>query len=537
MKQKILKNRGAYQENIVSEASAPPIPRKASLKRHRSIQQAPALQVQSISNVMQEQMLFDEDPFANDYVSMHDTGINIPTIGSLVGGTQSMAAMGGAPPGGPSNKEPQDSRDPATDPYELNLEFKRMFHTTIPEGQQALISDKEGRGELVKGPARVWTYKKRVQWLAHHIAFPGEFLIVKFRDGSQKHILGPAELWLDPRVHSTVEKEDAVQIAAKEAVVVYSEADGGDIERSIVEGPAVFVPKPGEWLHTFSWHGSKGGGTGYTKVPGGLVFQKLWLMPDQMYHDVDDVRTADDVVLTIRLMIFFELADVEKMLQETHDPIGDFINAASSDVLDLVSRYTFDEFKTKTEQLNKLEHYSQLLERSKQVGYKLHKIVYRGYATSEALERMHEQAIETRTRLKLERETENQAQELADFKQQREFQRASSSRHQEKENEEHELDKQRKRHEQQVELQRQRREEERQQRLLDTRQQHELQEQHLKQWLELNDKLREMGVDLTAYLTQSRADQVIELRGEDGKQVAPHLHLMEGHVSRSANKS
>jgi hypothetical protein len=33
--------------------------------------------------------------------------------------------------------------------------------------------------------------------------------------------------------------------------------------------------------------------------------------------------------------------------------------------------------------------------------------------------------------------------------------------------------------------------------------------------------LREMGVDLTAYLTQGRADRVIELRG--GK--AAHLHL------------
>jgi hypothetical protein len=35
--------------------------------------------------------------------------------------------------------------------------------------------------------------------------------------------------------------------------------------------------------------------------------------------------------------------------------------------------------------------------------------------------------------------------------------------------------------------------------------------------------LKEMGVDLTALLTQGRADRVIELRG--GKGVSPHLHL------------
>jgi len=60
------------------------------------------------------------------------------------------------------------------------------------------------------------------------------------------------------------------------------------------------------------------------KVPAGaLHFQKLWLLPDQMYHDVPDVRTADDAVLTIRLMMFFELVDIETMLSTTHDPIPD----------------------------------------------------------------------------------------------------------------------------------------------------------------------------------------------------------------------
>src|SRR5439155_12722972 len=120
--------------------------------------------------------------------------------------------------------------------------------------------------------------------------------------------------------------EDALQLAAKEAVVVYSKAGGTSaISRRIEYGPTLFVPRPGEWLHTFSWHASKGGHKGAQKVPNSLVFQKLWLMPDQMYHDVTDVRTADDALLTVRLMIFFELTDIERMLDTTHDPIGDFV--------------------------------------------------------------------------------------------------------------------------------------------------------------------------------------------------------------------
>jgi hypothetical protein len=43
--------------------------------------------------------------------------------------------------------------------------------------------------------------------------------------------------------------------------------------------------------------------------------------------------------------------------------------------------------------------------------------------------------------------------------------------------------------------------------------------------------LKGMGVDLTAFLTQGRADRVIELRGGNG--VAPHLHLDKADGERN----
>src|SRR5262249_299485 len=134
-----------------------------------------------------------------------------------------------------------------------------------------------------------------------------------------------------------------------EAVVVYSKQPDSDaVTRRVQPGPALFVPRPGEWLHTFSWHSSVGGHKGVQKVPNALVFNKLWLMPDQMYHDVTDVRTADDALLTVRLMIFFELLDIERMLDTTHDPIGDFVNATTSDVVEFVGRHNFESFKRNT---------------------------------------------------------------------------------------------------------------------------------------------------------------------------------------------
>lgn len=530
MKQKILRKKGALQEGFAKEL--PSLPNNSSsfnMDEVPQMQQAP------------------EDILS--YVDMHSTNINIPSIrGRPVVGTQSAMVRSSAesaafdPATGreidaftgryknqvvmPSVFGQGDSQHDSLTSNDITPYngWSTMFRTTIPEGHRVLVYDKSGKGTIVEGPQRISSRGKRIEPMVHHIAYPGEFLVVKYRDGKQEHIPGPCEAWFDPRVHASMIKEDVLQIAAKEAIVVYSrEEENGEVHRRLVHGPAVFVPEPGEWLHTFSWHGSPQG-MGYQKVPGALVFQKLWLMPDQMYHDVEAVRTSDDVVLTVKLMLFFELVDLDRMLEETHDPIGDFINAATSDVLELIGRYSFDDFKTKTEQLNNLDNYPQLMGRAQQVGYTIHKIVYRGYSTARALEAMHEKAIETRTRLKLERETENQAQELADFKQQREAARSSEERRLAKERDAYELNKLSNQHEQQLQLAQQRRETERTQLQADVEQELSLQRQKQEGWLSTLAQLKELGVDLSSYLTQGRADQVIELRGGQDD-VTPHLHL------------
>ncbi len=480
-----------------------------------------------------------------DYASAHQTRVGIQALPNLRAAPAGQHDAPFANNAGGRNIaiDPHTGRHlpPAPKPnntalsHRMEVEMGLFFHT-IPEGQRVLLTDKNGRGELLDGPQRIWSWGRKTQVLSQYTAYPGEFLIVRKRDGSQEHIAGPVKVWFDPRIHANIEKEEALQIAAKEAIVVYASDLSGDInqvKRRIVTGPASFVPKPGEWLHTFSWHGSRG--ADYKKYPGALTFQKLWLMPDQMYHDVEDVRTADDVVLTIKLMLFFEMINVEKMLDETHDPIGDFINATSSDVIDLVGRYSFEDFKARTELLNQLESYSQLNDRAEQVGYRIRKIVYRGYSTTLALQAMHEQAIEARTRLKLERETENQAQELTDFKQKRDFERSTNARLQQRNQHQHDLELQQKReehnlsiqqkqHQQQLQLLQEQHESERQQREQDTLQQQEAQRRQYEQHVAYIEKLKEAGVDLTAYLTQGRADQVIELRNQNDT-LSPHIHV------------
>ncbi|HVK08298.1 MAG TPA: hypothetical protein VM597_05920 [Gemmataceae bacterium] len=397
-----------------------------------------------------------------------------------------------------------------------------MFHYTVEEGQRVLVVDRFGHMDVVAGPKRVPRWRKRFRPMKHFVAHPGEFLVVRFRDGRQQHHPGPAELWMDPREHLTVTREEALQVAAKEAVVVYSRApELGVVSRRIVHGPMLFVPAPGEWLHTFAWHGAHGGSEGVKKVAKGLVFQKLWLMPDQMYHDVADVRTADDAVLTIRLMIFFELLDIERMLEATHDPIGDFINAATSDVVDFTGRHSFESFKLNTGRLNDLSAYPQLAGRAAQCGYRINKVVYRGYGAPDRLQAMHDQAIEARTRLQLERATEQQSQELEDYKLNAQLARATKRRAEQATEVEAEIELARKRQEAELRQKETVRASARQHRWADAAAEVEARANADARQREHFAELRELGVDLTAYLTQGRADRVIELRGAGGT----HVHL------------
>jgi hypothetical protein len=144
---------------------------------------------------------------------------------------------------------------------------------------------------------------------------------------------------------------------------------------------------------------------------------------------------------------------------------------------------------------------------------------------------MHDQALESRTKLQLERATEEQTQNLEDYKLNAMMNRAAKRRTEQSIEVDAEIEMARKRHDaerQQKEAERtalreqHRRDAEMEQEI--HRQADEGQRQHLAAF-------KELGVDLTAYLTQGRADRVIELRG--GKGVSPHVHLEPQDLHRN----
>merc|ERR1719244_319065 len=244
-------------------------------------------------------------------------------------------------------------------------------------------------------------------------------------------------------------------ISGNEALVVYSgegdklfaenEGKNGTWQRNILYGPRRYVPKPTEWIHEFSWHGEDP--TNKTKkVRGALQFQKLRIIADQFYFNVPEVRTKDDTQITVKLMIFFQLVDIEKMLDSTHDPVADFINAVASDTVQYCSGLTYQQFVENTGVMNQLETFGQLTSRAEMIGYKINKVVFRGFHSSDALQQMHDHAIHERARLRLEAESEAHRQETLDLQLTKNEERSRRERELEKEKENHRIEMAREKH-------------------------------------------------------------------------------------------
>jgi len=400
------------------------------------------------------------------------------------------------------------------------------FFTTIRQGNRAAVWGRTGAVRIVDGPRRLFLFGETIQPLVRHAASPEEYLVIVAKDGTTQHLRGPASAWFDPVAHESIRATPLLRLDANEAIVVYRPIDGR-VSRRIERGPALFMPAPDEWLHHFSWHGADPRDT-TIKKPRALQFEKLRVIPDQMYLDVRSVRTADDALLVVKVMVFFELVDIDRMLDQTHDPIGDFINSLTADVVDFVATLPFEAFKEKTDALNQLATYPQLVRRADAIGYRITKVVYRGYEAGDTLQEMHNRAIEARTRLRLESETERQAQDLADLKQAREATREQERRDLERQRAEHQNALQSL--ELQARLQRELAQQEQQ--LALTTRTHAVDLDHQKamhqEQIEFLRGAADLKVDLTRYLVAQyqHPDKVVRIEGADAN--ARHqIHLHE----------
>ncbi|KAL8588841.1 hypothetical protein ACOMHN_011557 [Nucella lapillus] len=288
---------------------------------------------------------------------------------------------------------------------------------TLDVGEQALVYNHEGHARIEEGPKRLFLWRETFQQLERKASSQREFLSIAYKDGRKEHRKGPCVEFVNPVVHNSIRVIGMASLAANEVLIVYSSSSekSDKAARRMEYGPTLFMPKPNEWLHEFQWHGTDP--KSKTRfIPKLNVFTKLRVIPDQFYYNVDDIRTLDDALVTVKLMMFYELNKLELMLDSTIDPMADFINCLCADAVAHVAKKTYLEFIEQAGELNELKHFPRLVERCGQIGYSVTKVVFRGYHTHEKLQRMHDSAITQRTELKLSYEKEEQEQALVDSK-------------------------------------------------------------------------------------------------------------------------
>jgi len=425
---------------------------------------------------------------------------------------------------------------------------------TVKDGECAAIWDVNGKLSLHEGPQRIWISRSNVRFLDLHIANQHQYLEVCFKRGEKEHIPGPASVWLNPSIHSSVKVKDSIKLDSFEALVVYSdtcaavnsvetaaELEGSQtlpakatpsspdlsalsVSRRVLHGPAIFTPSANERVLEFSWHGDTMASEDHpskTRVlPGQDRFVKLQLLQKQIYYNVRDVLTSDDLALTVKLMISYQCQDVQVMLDSTQDPIGDLVNAVCSDVIAFAASRTYEQFLEQTASLSDMASFVTLGSRARDIGFKVHKVMYRGYKAGAHVESMHDNAVRSRTELKLRAETVQQQQMLQDLELDSSMKRSQKEMEKEMAYQKHQREMEALEHTERL----RRLAEEHEQTLKHTQQLNETQ-------LNFYNGLSDRGVELTKYLVakEQKVDQhhLLQVQGQgeaDSQKLQMHIH-------------
>jgi len=156
-----------------------------------------------------------------------------------------------------------------------------------------------------------------------------------------------------------------------------------------------------------------GGGDadGLGKQPGALVFEILRLQPSQAYFSFP-VRTADNAVLILKLMVFMEIKRPELFILRD-DPFAVMFNSIMAEATALVGSLSFDAFKVQPGSRLQ-EHFAAtrgegagqplLLFLTDQYGLDVSKVVMRGWmAEDRQVQKILDQAAAAQTQRDVER--------------------------------------------------------------------------------------------------------------------------------------
>jgi hypothetical protein len=221
----------------------------------------------------------------------------------------------------------------------------RMFrHFIIPSGEKVVVWDQRGQETAIDGPASANVHPDGDIFFCPRLVLDADQQsVLSDQKGETKLLVGPGVFHLKPR--ERCEDVRLVRLASNEAVCVIRR----DGLREVVRGssqPRLFLD-PREKLHQFVLTGG-GDQDGLNKKPGALKFEVLRLQPSQSYYAFP-VRTSDNTVLIVKLMIFQNLVHPERFVLRD-DPLAVMFNFIMAETTAMAGGLSFDDFKHRPDQ-------------------------------------------------------------------------------------------------------------------------------------------------------------------------------------------
>mmetsp|Transcript_104448 Transcript_104448/g.184179 ORF Transcript_104448/g.184179 Transcript_104448/m.184179 type:complete len:488 (-) Transcript_104448:236-1699(-) len=282
----------------------------------------------------------------------------------------------------------------------------RMFrHYVVPAGNKVVVWDQHGEETSHEGPAAVNVHPDaNIFFCPRKVLDADQKVLVIDKDGHEQVLSGPRVFHIGPR--DQIREYRLVRLASNEAVCVVRQ----DGVREIVLGsvqPRLFLD-PREKLHRFVLTGG-GDADGLGKQPGALAFEMLRLQPTQAYFAFP-VRTADNAVLILKLMVFMEIKHPDRFTLRD-DPFAVMFNFIMAEATSLVGSLSFDAFKQQPGSRLQ-EHFASTASNGKrllhflpdQYGLDVSKVVLRGWmAEDRQVQMILDQAAAAQTQRDVER--------------------------------------------------------------------------------------------------------------------------------------
>lgn len=276
-------------------------------------------------------------------------------------------------------------------------------HYVVPDGDKVVVWDEQGEERSYRGPAAVNVHPDaNIFFCPRTVLDADQKVLVIDTEGHEQVRSGPLVFHTGPR--DQIREYRLVRLACNEAVCVVRQ----DGVREIVLGseqPRLFLD-PREKLHRFVLTGG-GDADGFGKQPGALAFETLRLQPSQAYFAFP-VRTADNAVLILKLMIFMEVKHPDLFILRD-DPFAVMFNFIMAEATALVGSLSFDSFKDHPGSRLQ-EHFAStgdgtpMLQFAEKYGLDVSKVVLRGWmAEDRQVQKILDQAAAAQTQRDVER--------------------------------------------------------------------------------------------------------------------------------------